>query len=379
MRRNMGFRLPGHTVAVQRVAGSPSVSTARALVALVLCGIGLVLARPQVAAGGWPLGAGARVTVPFGAVYGADGDSSRHRGTDLESSAGSRVLAPLAGTVAFAGKVPAVGGGRVLAVTIQTASGNVTLLPLAHADVLKGAQVAENAQIGTLASDGDGSSASTHLHVGLRKGDMYVDPMSEMAPPAASGSGDGSGETVGAGAEAGAGVTVGSGVSAGAGASAGMPSGVSLAPKGAGAGDAVGDLDAAGAAMGSGVTLVVPSGSQVAGSARVAAAVGEHAAEAAASAAQQAVTRASGRSAKPRTARDTARDQALEAVSAGLSALVSRARDAAVHGAKLGLYAALGLLGGIATLSPLWRGARKGLGKVRVSALEQDVVAAPNR
>jgi hypothetical protein len=352
----------------------------RAVVALLLCGIALVLARPQVAMGGWPLGAPARVTVPFGAVYGADGDTSRHRGTDLEAAPGASVLAPLAGKVTFAGKVPAVGGGRVLAITLETAAGNVTLLPLARAEVARGASVAENTPLGTIATDGDGSSDLTHLHVGLRKGDMYVDPLSVMAPPAVSDSGNGSGEPVGAGVEAGAGVTAGSGVSAGVSSGvSGLPGGVSLAPKGAGAGDAIGDLSAAGAGMGSGVTLAVPGGSHAAASVRGAATAGESAADAVAGAVRHAATRAGGRSSDARSTRDAARDQALEAVSAGLSALASKARGAAVQGARLGLYAALGVLGGIATLSPLWRGARKGLGKVSVSALEDDVVAAPSR
>jgi hypothetical protein len=135
-------------------------------------------------------------------------------------------------------------------------------------------------------------------------------------------------------------------------------------------------MSASGAGMGSGVTLAVPDGSQA--SARGAATAGESVADAAANAVRRAATRTD-RSARSRDARDAARDQALEAVSAGLSALATRARSAAVGGARLGLYAALGILGGIATLSPLWRGARKGLSKVSVSALEDDVVAAPTR
>ena len=69
------------------------------------------------------------------------------------------VRAPLSGRVSFAGRVPGAGGGTVLAVTIATASGSVTLMPLASASVKAGAELAEGDSVGTLDGNGDASSA----------------------------------------------------------------------------------------------------------------------------------------------------------------------------------------------------------------------------
>ena len=122
----------------------------------------------------------------FGATYSApDGTASTHRGVDLSAPAGAAVRAPLSGRVSFAGRVPGTGGGTILAVTIATSSGSLTLMPLSSAAVKAGMQLAEGESVGELAGTGDGSSASPHLHVGARKGDLYVDPMSLLVAPAA--------------------------------------------------------------------------------------------------------------------------------------------------------------------------------------------------
>jgi hypothetical protein len=360
--------------------------------------------------------------VPFGALYATDGGSSRHRGVDLEAADGERVLAPLAGTVSFAGRVPAVGGGTVLAVTLDTAVGHVTLLPLAHADVTRGREVAEGTAVGTLASAGDGSSADTHLHVGVREGDLYVDPLGVLAAPAAPTSDSGVGQGAGAGSGASADVGVTAGGVADGGATVG---GVSESGSGAGGVD-VGDAIAGGVAVGgvsaggvagmqvspggmpAGVSLAPSSvqggsagQSQVVGAsgfgAGVSLAGGTLAARTAAPFAKgvfgglgQPVKGdphgANGPIPQPHTeartdtaARDDARARSLDAMSAGLSALVERGRAAASRGVRAGAYALVGLLGGIGTLWPLWRGARKGIGKVRVRACGDDVAAAPTR
>lgn len=160
---------------------------ARLLVAVAIMACGLALARPQRAHAGWPLASRACVALAFGETYrAADATSaSTHHGVDLASSPGASVLAPLAGDVTFAGQVPGVGGGGVLAVTIMTARGSVTLLPLESAPVKRGAHLSAGERVGTLAADGDGSSAGTHLHVGLKQGDLYVDPLGVMTPPPA--------------------------------------------------------------------------------------------------------------------------------------------------------------------------------------------------
>jgi hypothetical protein len=72
----------------------------------------------------------------------------------------------------------------VLAVTIATAEGSVTLLPLSSARVKAGAELAEGDQVGVLGAEGDASSAGSHLHVGARKGDLYIDPQALLAAPA---------------------------------------------------------------------------------------------------------------------------------------------------------------------------------------------------
>jgi hypothetical protein len=162
-------------------------------VALLTCAI--ALARPALAHAGWPLARASSVTLGFGAGYrSAEAtSSSTHRGIDIAAGAGESVLTPLAGTVTFAGSVPADGGGTTKAVTISTSAGSLTLMPLASLDVRRGAALAEGDSVGELAESGDGSSAGEHVHVGLKRGGLYLDPLSVLAPPAAASSGQAAG------------------------------------------------------------------------------------------------------------------------------------------------------------------------------------------
>lgn len=113
------------------------------------------------------------VLVPFGAQRPA----GVHRGVDLQADPGSQVRSPAAGQVVFAGAVPADGGGTCVAVTIETQDGfRISLLPLDGAYVCSGARVTEGESLGRLAAAGDDSSHASHLHIGLREGDRYVDP-----------------------------------------------------------------------------------------------------------------------------------------------------------------------------------------------------------
>jgi hypothetical protein len=179
----------------------------RLLFAVALVACALALLRPFAARAGYPFASEARVALGFGATYrSADASSSStHRGVDLAAEAGARVQAPLAGRVTFVGRVPGVGGGTVREVTIATAQGAVSLLPFASATVAKGDQLAEGDAVGTVADTGDGSSAGTHLHVGVKRGDLYVDPMGVLTLPAvAPGDGDGQGAGAGAGSQTGA-------------------------------------------------------------------------------------------------------------------------------------------------------------------------------
>jgi len=114
-----------------------------------------------------------------------DGDpyaAGQHRGVDVGGVAGEPVLAPAAGSVTFAGTVP--GGGRT--VTIRTPDGlAVTLLHLGTIAAVKGASVAEGAQVGTLGSSGTSELAETYVHLGIRQasdGGGYLDPESFLPP-----------------------------------------------------------------------------------------------------------------------------------------------------------------------------------------------------
>ena len=116
---------------------------------------------------------GGSVALGFGAAY----PGGTHRGVDIVAAPGAGVSAPAAGTVSFAGQVPADGGGTCAAVTLELADGRrMSLLPLEAADVVIGECIEAGQAIGSLAASGDDSSPVTHLHVSLRSGDLYLDP-----------------------------------------------------------------------------------------------------------------------------------------------------------------------------------------------------------
>jgi len=359
------------------------------LVVLVLACV-LGLQRPEEALGGWPLAEEASVILGFGVAYSAgEGESSQHRGVDLEAASGTSVVAPLAGCVTFAGKVPGVGGGRVFAVTIETARGKITLLPLDGACVSRGAQVGEGDRIGELAESGDGSSSGPHLHVGAREGDLYVDPLGLIAlPPPTPVDAPGSSSEVGVGSAAEVGVGAGSptaeglpaGTVAGAAAGAELSAGVSLAPR---AGEAP-----------------ARSGAKVAGAGEIApgVSIARHSAapsgvEAPTRNVALAGTAASGGSASVRAQQATVLtpDGIVVAASAAsspargawdqwLAGTATRVRALAARSLRVASFVLLGVMAALGALWPLWRrSGRKGSGKVLVSAVGEDVAAAPSR
>jgi hypothetical protein len=141
---------------------------------------------PAVAGAGWPLETAADVTLGYGVRYAYGDGESIHRGVDLASEPGDTVLAPFAGRVSFAGRVPAEGGGTCGAVTIEFGDGlKVTCLPLDDVRVAAGTPVESGSVIGLLAASGDRSSSQPHLHIGVRRGDAYLDPMSFLTAPVA--------------------------------------------------------------------------------------------------------------------------------------------------------------------------------------------------
>ncbi len=349
------------------------------------------LGHPAVACAGWPLAHASQVTLGFGATYSTGGsDSSRHRGVDIAAATGERVVAPLSGSVTFAGSVPGVGGGRVTVVTIETSRGKITLLPLASVSVSRGDELSEGDAIGSLASAGDGSSAGTHLHVGVREGDLYVDPLGIIAPPPPPSSDGGQGEGVGVGQ--GAGVTVGdgapvvvggaagAGVGAGVTVPAGLPAGVSLAPRANGVRASHAGSAVAGG-LGAGVSLAVPSATRAAisvaaGSRRAGVLCMPTAPQLAPIRAGEVVALA----VPPVTNPVLGRATATGGEPRWLAALVSGARAFVARSLRVASLALLGALVALGALWPLWRGGRrKGIGKVLVSAVGEDVAAAPGR
>ncbi len=122
----------------------------------------------------WPSPvAGGDVLLSYGAVH----EGGTHRGVDVACAPGADVLAPGDGTVVFAGSVPADGGGTCGAITILTADGlRISFLPIDELAVSQHEQVRSGDRLGAVAPRGDASSEATHLHIGVRRGDAYLDP-----------------------------------------------------------------------------------------------------------------------------------------------------------------------------------------------------------
>jgi murein DD-endopeptidase MepM/ murein hydrolase activator NlpD len=100
-----------------------------------------------------------------------------HRGVDLRGTPWSPVLAAGDGVVVFAGMV----AGRPV-VSIDHADGLRTTYEPVDPSVAAGQPVARGAPIGTLAMGHAGCPASACLHWGLRRGEIYLDPMGLLRP-----------------------------------------------------------------------------------------------------------------------------------------------------------------------------------------------------
>ncbi len=100
-----------------------------------------------------------------------------HRGVDLAGAPGDQVVAAGAGTVAFAGTVAGVG-----VVSIDHPDGLRTtyqpVIPLVGA----GQPVVAGQPIGTLLAGHPGCPIAACLHWGLKRGDVYLDPMALLTP-----------------------------------------------------------------------------------------------------------------------------------------------------------------------------------------------------
>src|SRR5205809_7871858 len=92
------------------------------------------------AAGAWSWPVEGDVLKPFVFDHSHPYAAGQHRGIDIGADTGSTVVAPVSGTVSFAGTVPTSGK----TVTIQIPAGYaVTLVHLGSYSVVRGAAVAE--------------------------------------------------------------------------------------------------------------------------------------------------------------------------------------------------------------------------------------------
>lgn len=162
----------------------------RVLLAAVVMAVFLVPAVAR-ASSGWSWPVTGEPVLRYGASYtNADGHTCSHGGLDIGAPTGTDVRACAPGEVVFAGLVPAGAGARAWAVTVLTSDGlRVTYLPLSSAAVHKAQDVTAGSALGVLAASGDASGGSTHLHLGVKRGDTPLDPLAFLAAPASALSG----------------------------------------------------------------------------------------------------------------------------------------------------------------------------------------------
>jgi murein DD-endopeptidase MepM/ murein hydrolase activator NlpD len=123
-----------------------------------------------------PLTGEPRVTRSFDPP--ATGYGRGHRGVDLAGAPGERVLAAGAGVVLFAGMV----AGRPV-VSVVHANGLRTTYEPVDPSVAAGQAVARGSPIGILAAGHAGCPVAACLHWGLRRGEVYLDPLLLLRAP----------------------------------------------------------------------------------------------------------------------------------------------------------------------------------------------------
>ena len=123
----------------------------------------------------WPIDGAHQVTRDFDppAVKWGSG----HRGVDLAGEVSMPVYAAGDGTVTYAG---VLAGRGVIAVTHS--NGLKTTYEPVTASIAVGAAVAEGQQLGVLEAGHAGCLAAACLHWGLRRGEIYLDPLSLLKP-----------------------------------------------------------------------------------------------------------------------------------------------------------------------------------------------------
>jgi hypothetical protein len=139
----------------------------------VLAPSGVGAAEP--ALGSWVRPVDGAVVRPFVAPIGRYGPG--HRGVDLAAAPGAPVRAANAGTVSFAGSV----AGSLHVVVAHGSDLRTSYSFLLRVDVHRGQAVARGQIVGLAGGAGPDHEPGV-LHLGLRVGDRYVDPMGLFVP-----------------------------------------------------------------------------------------------------------------------------------------------------------------------------------------------------
>jgi triacylglycerol esterase/lipase EstA (alpha/beta hydrolase family) len=148
---------------------------------VVVVSLALTSLAPAVAARGAPSGGWTR-PVPGAVLRPFDPPESRfgagHLGVDAAAPPGTAVVAAGPGVVSFAGSV--AGGRHVVVAHADDLRTSYSFL--ASISVRRGEQIRAGQFLGTTGGRGSGHDG-TVLHVGLRRGDTYLDPAALFGPP----------------------------------------------------------------------------------------------------------------------------------------------------------------------------------------------------
>ncbi|MER7071239.1 peptidoglycan DD-metalloendopeptidase family protein [Terrabacter sp. NPDC000476] len=98
--------------------------------------------------------------------------SAGHRGVDLAASVGQPVLAPADGRIGWVGRV----AGRDVVVLVHAGGRRSSLEPASGAPPV-GTVVAQARPVGVVTSTPGHCAPRTCLHWGVRRGEVYVDPL----------------------------------------------------------------------------------------------------------------------------------------------------------------------------------------------------------
>lgn len=122
----------------------------------------------------WPLEPLPAVVAPFDPP--ATEFGSGHRGVDLAGHPGQPVRTIGSGTVTFSGRI----AGRGV-VVVDHGGVRSTYEPMAHL-IAEGSDVSAGDQLGVLTATSSHCWPSTCLHLGLRRGERYLDPLDLLGP-----------------------------------------------------------------------------------------------------------------------------------------------------------------------------------------------------